>query len=356
MEPYKYVSISKWIDSQQKIRAAVHLADLGIPVFSCKPDKSPNTPHGFKDATTDQESLVGMFAEPDLRIGMPTGKASGFTVVDIDPKNGGDKSVGKLNIPNTRTAQTPSGGLHFYFKEAGIRNSASLLAPGVDIRGEGGYVIVPPSQGYKWLNDAESVDYPPHLRPGKKRGTTLKATGLDIEAIRNGAPAGQRNDLIFRGLCKFRHSNKPIEEAKEWAADAAINSTPPYHEVDTDEMAERVYAEYEPGEDYVTPEEKAEQEHQERVQRAQDAWNNPEVQKIARSYDILDRFRGELRAAGIVGVDKQLKLLFAAGHSRFLDRPISVAVKGPSAGGKSKAVECAILNVQPDDAYIFLAA
>ncbi len=355
MEPYKYVSISKWIDSQQKIRAAVHLADLGLPVFSCKPDKSPNTPHGFRDATTDRESLVGMFAQPDLRIGMPTGKASGLTVVDIDPKNGGDKSVGRLNIPNTRTAETPSGGLHFYFKDAGIRNSASLLAPGVDIRGEGGYVIVPPSEGYKWLNDAESVDYPPHLMPGKKRGTTLRATGLDIETIRNGVPAGQRNDLIFRGLCKFRHSNKPIEEAKEWAADAAINSTPPYHEVDTDEMAERVYAEYEPGEKFVTPEEKAEQEHQGRVQRAEDAWKNPEVQKIARSYDILDRFRGELKAAGIVGVDKQLKLLFAAGHSRLLDRPISVAVKGPSAGGKSKAVESAILNVQPDDAYIFFS-
>jgi hypothetical protein len=105
----------------------------------------------------------------------------------------------------------------------------------------------------------------------------------------------------------------------------------------------------------LTPAEREGVEQRQRVKRAEKAIADPKVQKIARSYDILDRFRGELRAAGIVGVDKQLKLLFAAGHSRFLDRPISVAVKGPSAGGKSKAVECAILNVQPDDAYIFFS-
>jgi hypothetical protein len=354
MEPYKYVSISKWIDSQHKIRAAVHLADLGIPVFSCKPDKSPNTPHGFKDATTDQQTLVGMFAQPDLRIGMPTGRASGLTVVDIDPKNGGDKSVGNLNVPSTRTAKTPSGGVHFYFKDAGIRSSASSLAPGVDIRGEGGYVLVPPSKGYKWLNDDEPADYPPHLIPGKKRGAALKPTGLDIEAIRNGIPAGQRNDLIFRGLCQLRHFNKPIEEAKEWAADAAMNSTPAYDEVDTDEMAERVYAQYGPGEDFVTPEEKAEQERQERADRADKAWENPEVQKISKSPNILERFMQDLRRAGAVGEDRQLKLLFVAGHSRLLDRPISVVVKGPSSVGKSFAIDNAVLKVQPDEAYHYL--
>lgn len=118
-------------------------------------------------------------------------------------------------------------------------------------------------------------------------------------------------------------------------------------------MAERVYAEYEPGEDFVSPEEKAEAERWERVQRAEDAWNDPEVRKIARSYDILDRFRGALKVAGVVGEDRPLKLLFVAGHSRFLDRPISVAVKGPSSAGKSYAVESAITNVQPNDAYIF---
>src|SRR5215208_1459238 len=115
------------------MRAAVHFADLGLPVFSCKPDKSPNTPHGFNDAITDKQTLVEMFTQPGLLIGMPTGAASGLTVVDIDPKNGGDKSVGGLNIPRTRSAKTRSGGMHFYFKDAGIGSSVSRLAPGVDI-------------------------------------------------------------------------------------------------------------------------------------------------------------------------------------------------------------------------------
>jgi hypothetical protein len=200
MSVYKYESILQWADSHHTTKAAVKLADLGIPVFPCKPDKSPNTPHGFKDATRDQERIAEMLAQPGLLIGMPTGRASGLTVVDIDPKNGGYKSVGNRNIPSTRTAETPSGGMHFYFKDAGIRNSASLLAPGVDIRGEGGYVIVPPSKGYKWLDDAEPVDYPAHLIPNKKQGVKLRGTGVNTEAIRRGVPAGERNEKIFKRL------------------------------------------------------------------------------------------------------------------------------------------------------------
>jgi hypothetical protein len=195
---YKYKSILQWADSQHTTKAAVRLANLGIPVFPCKPDKSPNTLHGFKDATTDQERIAGLLAQPGLLIGMPTGSASGLTVVDIDPKNGGDKSVGELNIPSTRTAETPSGGMHFYFKDAGIKNSASVLAPGVDIRGEGGYVIVPPSKGYKWLNDAQPVTYPTRLISNKKRNAKLRDTGVNTEVIRRGVPAGERNEKIFQ--------------------------------------------------------------------------------------------------------------------------------------------------------------
>jgi putative DNA primase/helicase len=75
----------------------------------------------------------------------------------------------------------------------------------------------------------------------------LRSGDIDTEAIRNGVKAGARNDSIFKGPCQYRHFNKPIEEAKEWAADAATNSNPRYTEIDTDVMAERVYAQYEPG-------------------------------------------------------------------------------------------------------------
>jgi hypothetical protein len=104
----------------------------------------------------------------------------------------------------------------------------------------------------------------------------------------------------------------------------------------------------------LTHEEKIEQERQERAEKARRAWQNPEVQKIARTYDVLDKFRGELKTAGVVGEDRPLKLLFLSAHSRLLDRPISVAVKGPSSAGKSYAVENAVLNVLAEDSYVFL--
>jgi hypothetical protein len=55
-----------------------------------------------------------------------------------------------------------------------------------------------------------------------------------------------------------------------------------------------------------------------------------------------------------VGEEKQFQLLFVAGHSRLLDRPISVVVKGPSSVGKSFALENTIINVQPEEAYHYL--
>jgi Bifunctional DNA primase/polymerase, N-terminal len=87
--------------------AALWYAEHGVPVFpvhypvqgggcSCKkpdcahPGKHPRTPHGFKDATTDQERINSWWAEcPFANIGIPTGAASGLVVVDCDPRNGG---------------------------------------------------------------------------------------------------------------------------------------------------------------------------------------------------------------------------------------------------------------------------
>jgi hypothetical protein len=70
----------------------------------------------------------------------------------------------------------------------------------------------------------------------------------------------------------------------------------------------------------LTPEEKEEEERQERISKAQDAWGDPEVQRIAKSRNILDRFHQELERSGVVGEVRLIKLLFLAGHSRLLDR------------------------------------
>lgn len=131
---------------------ALALAELGIPVFPLRlTDKRPVVAGGFKAASTDPDAVARMFADPAAGlIGVPTGPASGFDVLDIDPKNGGLEWLHEheSRLPPTRRHHTRSGGLHLLFAHApGLRNSASKIAPGVDIRAEGGYAVHWPAHG-----------------------------------------------------------------------------------------------------------------------------------------------------------------------------------------------------------------
>jgi hypothetical protein len=125
-------------------------------------------PNGFKGATTDEKTIRRWWNEyPDAGIGMPTGAQSGIDVLDIDFKNGRDGTsslgnlVGELGaLPETGSASTPSGGKHRYFRHGqGIRCSTDKLGVGLDLRGEGGFVVLPPSHGlYKWIGTNERDD------------------------------------------------------------------------------------------------------------------------------------------------------------------------------------------------------
>lgn len=144
---------------QSTKNAALRMAAKGKPVFPCNDKKRPLTPKGFHDATTDPLVIEGWWTDhPDALIGMPTGEISGLVIVDLDLKPGidgrdawGDLQSHHGRAPDTLEVLTRSGGAHFYFRWPGvkIKNSASNLGPGVDIRGDGGYVIVPPSKGYE---------------------------------------------------------------------------------------------------------------------------------------------------------------------------------------------------------------
>jgi hypothetical protein len=141
---------------------------LGVPVFPCGGNKRPVVETGFKAATADAGEIVAMFARPGAElIGMPTGRASGLIAIDIDIRpghTGMDWLTENENaLPETRTHKTRSGGLHLLFlapEGVEIRNSASRLAPGVDVRGEGGYIILPPSPGYAVADDSEPAEMP----------------------------------------------------------------------------------------------------------------------------------------------------------------------------------------------------
>jgi hypothetical protein len=151
---------------------ALAYAARGWPVFPCRERepgrKRPYTPRGFHNATTDAAIIERWWRQwPDALIGMPTGRVSGRVVLDIDikrPEANGFDSLEDLGIvlPSTPMVHTASGGLHVHF-DAGdreLRNSAGLIGPGLDVRGDGGYVIVPSDgSGYEW-DPIHGIDTP----------------------------------------------------------------------------------------------------------------------------------------------------------------------------------------------------
>ncbi len=141
---------------------ALDYARRGIPVFPCNPrNKAPYLEGGFQIATTDSETIKKWWtASPRAMIGVPMGHRSGLWAIDPDPpKNDGDpdgrviwKGLVEKNgaLPATHTEVTPRGGTHILFKwdaDRPVTNSpGALKGTNIDVRGEGGYVIMAPSE------------------------------------------------------------------------------------------------------------------------------------------------------------------------------------------------------------------
>ncbi|QAY63534.1 DNA replication protein [Xylanimonas allomyrinae] len=136
--------------------SALAYARSGIPVFPCVPGcKPPLTGAGYRSATTDVARVEAWWrARPDANIGIPTGAVSGLDVVDIDIHGG---ASGRPTFERARDAhlvdgwawsvQTPSGGLHVYYPhDRAVAQRCWTTSSHVDFRGDGGYVIAPPSR------------------------------------------------------------------------------------------------------------------------------------------------------------------------------------------------------------------
>ena len=148
---------------------AVNLARRGFAVFPIKPrDKTPATEHGFKDASTDPAVVGRLFAKrPDLNVGIATGPASGVWVLDVEAEGIGDldrlqQRHGKL--PETVVSITGGGGLHYLFAYNGVQitNRTKVGGVAIDVRGDGGYIVTPPSihnsgKRYEWERAPGSV-------------------------------------------------------------------------------------------------------------------------------------------------------------------------------------------------------
>lgn len=145
---------------------ALSLAQAGLPVFPCteaaglaynakgepKKEKAPYTSAGFKDATTDPAKIQSWWAEwPGAVPAIPTGEASGLSVIDgdIDRDTGeavGERQVGDLGLthPDAVTVRTQSGGVQIIYKHVeGARTSSHQVASHIDTRGSGGYIVAP---------------------------------------------------------------------------------------------------------------------------------------------------------------------------------------------------------------------
>ena len=203
-------------------------AELGFAVFHCEPrGKEPCTRHGCKDATRDLDQIRKWWTRwLDSNVAIATGASSRVLVLDIDPRHGGDDTLATLGasfgkLPETPTVLTGGGGLHIYFRHPGVEipNSAGRVGPGIDVRGDGGYVIAPPSVHqsgnlYHWevssrIDELTIADAPQglldlilaHANHANSKGYEPPAEFKD----------GARNDFLYRSARSLHAKFKSTE-------------------------------------------------------------------------------------------------------------------------------------------------
>lgn len=229
------------------LSAAVAYASAGYPVFplheldelhrcSCgKPGcehggKHPRVSRGFHAATTDTAQVLRWWRKwPNGNIGIRTGAASGLLVIDVDDLTGLDELEARIGkLPATLTASTGSGGLHLYFRypNVEIRNSAGKLTRGVDVRGEGGYIVAPPSRTmrpYAILDKLPQAEPPGALVAAleedsrgagglEKRPRRRINPGSSVAVVGGPIGAGARNDSLTRIVGRLHDGVRDLDE------------------------------------------------------------------------------------------------------------------------------------------------
>ncbi len=218
------------------LEAALEHARRWWQVFPCHPTghqpldgtKDAHGRGGFHLATTDEDQIRTWWTRwPEAAIGLRTGRASDLFVVDIDPRHGGDSSLDRLEsdhgpLPQTLESQTGGGGRHLFFRWPGrtVPCSTGRVASGIDVKGDGGYVILPPSahasgRSYCWLLGQEPGERRPagapdwlltRIEEARMPDSSALASGLatrDSEipkGYRNSTPASQAGHMRRIGM------------------------------------------------------------------------------------------------------------------------------------------------------------
>lgn len=138
----------------------------------CKAGKHPYSklvPNGLKNASTDENTIFEWFNDTPYNVGIVTGNQSGFFVLDRDDKDGGAETLQAWESENGKLPETlkqkTGNGIHYFFKMPkglDIRNSQkNINAPGIDVRGNGGYICAAPSKHFSGkhyeLIDADKI-------------------------------------------------------------------------------------------------------------------------------------------------------------------------------------------------------
>ena len=217
------------------MEAALEYAAMGWEVFPVP----PGTKKSYKSAqysggaqwgkTTDPEEIRKDFRNwPTANVAIVTGATSGIFVVEADTAEGhGVDGLASINMleaehgpfPETRMVISPSGSIHRYYRHPGggvkIWNSTSELAPGVDVRGDGGMVIAPPSikpgvGEYRWLNALPIADAPAWLIEASSK---QKQANKSLSRTPAGEPAQAKNGFEQRYPLKADADLEEIEAA-----------------------------------------------------------------------------------------------------------------------------------------------
>lgn len=189
-----------------KLENALSLRELGwsvIPVDSSKKPLVKWEEYQKRIASVD-EINVWFSKWPDANIGIVTGSISKLIVVDVDPRHGGTNELFKDF--KTPCSNTGGGGWHYYFTSATFITNRAGVFPGIDIRGEGGYVIAPPSihssgGSYKWVISPHEVSLSEF--PSRIFQSNEKREKGDWQDILSGVSEGERNSSAARVIGKL---------------------------------------------------------------------------------------------------------------------------------------------------------
>ena len=238
-------------------KAAARFAAAGVPVFPCVPgEKRPLVARGFHDATADPLQVAGWWSRwPSANIGIPTGAVSGVEVVDVDvhPTGTGFPAFREAHRHGhaagwAALVRTPSGGLHAYYPAHPDRAQPSWQAARahVDFRGDGGYIIAPPSKvlrsggvraPYRLI--VASGDTPVPVDAARLRDFLDPRTPIPVDRAhaarfeRRGSDAkvlagwvagrgeGERNRGLFWAACRLAESGAPPDATLDALGPAA---------------------------------------------------------------------------------------------------------------------------------------